>query len=252
MFTDNPAFPVGALVAQEPALARVFDRLGINYACAGHTPLQDACAAAGLDTPTLMRVLIACEMGRPADDHGHWMLTSTGQLLDHLLLEHHGYLKAELPRVEGLLKKLEHSHGREVGALRELAAGFGAFRAAQEAHMAQEETLVFPLLRQAEARPDAETARAVEGHLSALEGEHQAAWAAMERMARLAQGCRFAETPDLWPMTLDALQELRQDVHCHLHEENNILFPKIRQVLACATALPQERRAVPTGAVVGS
>jgi hypothetical protein len=43
----SPSSTVGQLVASKPSLARVFERLGIDYCCGGKRTLAVACAAKG-------------------------------------------------------------------------------------------------------------------------------------------------------------------------------------------------------------
>jgi len=53
--------PVGELVAEQPARARVFERLGLDYCCGGRRPLADACAAKRIDLNTALRDLELCD-----------------------------------------------------------------------------------------------------------------------------------------------------------------------------------------------
>ena len=66
-----------------------------------------------------------------------------------------------------------------------------------------------------------------------LESEHEAAGAHLERLSALTG--HFDATQafcNTHRAALDALRELELDLHEHIHEENNILFPR---ALAAAT-----------------
>ncbi|MDI1319753.1 MAG: DUF542 domain-containing protein, partial [bacterium] len=43
---------IGVLVAARPLLARIFEKLGIDYCCGGKQTLATACARLGLDPAT--------------------------------------------------------------------------------------------------------------------------------------------------------------------------------------------------------
>jgi regulator of cell morphogenesis and NO signaling len=60
-----------------------------------------------------------------------------------------------------------------------------------------------------------------------METEHEAAGAALAQMRALTGG--YAPPADACPTFMalyDALRELEDDLHEHIHLENNILFPR--------------------------
>jgi regulator of cell morphogenesis and NO signaling len=92
-------------------------------------------------------------------------------------------------------------------------------RAELEAHMDEAETGVFPAVR---ARAGFGAATAGE-----LVQEHEATGAALARMRGLTGGYDLAlALCNAHSATLDGGRELEADVHRHVHEENNILFPR--------------------------
>jgi len=226
---------IGELVAEQPALARVFERLGIDYCCGGKRSLGEACAAHGLDAASVARGLAACDGRGGTDDHGNWLLTSTSQLIDHIIAVHHGYLRAELPRLAGLIAKVTQAHGEREPHLAELQRVFAAFRAELDDHMLKEERILFPMIRQLETARGPVTLHCgtVENPIRVMVSEHDNAGAALARMRELTHG--FAVPPEgcnTYRVMLEGLHELEADMHRHVHEENNILFPKAVQAEA--------------------
>jgi regulator of cell morphogenesis and NO signaling len=62
-----------------------------------------------------------------------------------------------------------------------------------------------------------------------MEHEHDEAGAALARLRTLTQG--YTPPEDACPTfraMFDGLAELEADLHLHIHEENNILFPRAR------------------------
>ncbi len=104
---------VGQMVVERPQRSRVFDRLHIDYCCGGKRTLEEACAKRGLDLKAVLAELEAFDAEaetqpdavRPAD------LTMT-ELADDIERTHHAYLREELPRLVGLVKKVSAVHGQ--------------------------------------------------------------------------------------------------------------------------------------------
>ncbi len=114
---DHPArslnlnTPVGQLVAERPARARVFERFGIDYCCGGRQPLAEASAARGLDPELVAAALRESDAEPPAADERNWSQAGLAELADHIEATHHAWLRAELPRLAGLAAKVADVHG---------------------------------------------------------------------------------------------------------------------------------------------
>ena len=87
------------------------------------------------------------------------------------------------------------------------------------AYLAAEEEQLFPLVR-AGGPYDAEQMRE-------LEHDHEWAGSALGRMRELTDGYDLEQAMcNTHRATLDGLRELELDLHQHIHEENNVLFPR--------------------------
>lgn len=88
---------------------------------------------------------------------------------------------------------------------------------------------MFPAIRELEAGAVDKTAAsaALESAFEKLEVEHQKTGAALARFHELTDGYT---TPDWACNTFralyDGLQQIEKDMHQHIHEENNVLFPR--------------------------
>jgi regulator of cell morphogenesis and NO signaling len=129
---------------------------------------------------------------------------------------HHGYLRSELPRLSTLLAKVERAHAQEQPELARVRTVFEQLRAELEPHLAHEEEDLFPALLAGE-RAD----------VTAYEAEHARAGSLLEQLAELTGGYDLGRSLcNTHRAALDALAALQRDVHEHVHEENNILFPR--------------------------
>jgi regulator of cell morphogenesis and NO signaling len=122
---------LGELVNAVPGRARVLERLGLDYCCAGGRSLAEACHAAGLD---LDEAVSALEVDG-ADIVDDWSALGPAALVDHLEAVHHRYLWAELPRLSALADKVADAHGGRYPELVRLRALVHELRADLEPHL---------------------------------------------------------------------------------------------------------------------
>jgi len=134
---------VGEWVLHRPNLARVFEKLGLDYCCGGKKPLSEACQAKDLDPATVLAVLNAedRDAGSAPVDVSAMTLT---ELADHIQGTHHAYLKTELPRLHLLIDKIAAKHSDKNPKLSQMPYVYSAFRSDMEAHMGKEEQSPVP------------------------------------------------------------------------------------------------------------
>lgn len=220
---------VAELVLQRPGRARVFERLEIDYCCGGKVPLADACAARGLDAQTVAVLLEAVESAVPTPEAG-WTRASLVELCDHIVESHHAYLRDELPRLALLVDKVARAHGASDPALRDVSETFHALAAELDGHLEDEEVALFPLIERLEAGGTVDQAE-LRAALAALEREHGEVGAALSRLRALTAGyVAPGGACNSWRAMLDGLKALERDLHEHVHEENNILFPRVAEL----------------------
>lgn len=224
----DPGASLGALVAEQPSRAELFERLRLDYCCTGSQTLAQACRRGGLDPETVCRMLEALE-DSPVDrrhlEASDWRRASIAELCDHIVAAHHDKLRAELPRIEGLLATVVRVHGTGHPNLHDLQRLFATIRHELEPHLESEERALFPACRAAEA----DRAPVAESLLVPHEQEHAATGDALAALRELADDydtatalCRTHRT------LLEALARLELDLHQHIHEENNVLFSRVR------------------------
>ncbi len=236
------------LVVEHPAARPVLERFGIDYCCGGAKPLGDAAREAGVRLEVVLTAVAEAIASAAHERHGEpdWGQLSASDLVHHVERRHHTYMKRALPRLDDLLAKVHRAHADAHETL--LTALWGTFRGLRdeiELHLAKEEQVLFPLVRQLDAcasgegGPVAFHCGTVENPIQQMQVEHENAGSALARMRELTDD--YALPPDACP-AFEALYadllELEQDLHEHIHLENNVLFPKaVEAEKACATAL---------------
>ena len=146
---------------------------------------------------------------------------------------HHAYVKRELPRLAVLAEKVVNRHGATKMELPIIAATLAQLDKELTQHMAKEEAVLFPYIADLEravangaAKPDS-CFGTVANPIAMMTQEHDAAGTLLAEIRRLSH--KFTTPEDACPTFhafYDGLKEFEQDLHQHIHLENNILFPR--------------------------
>ncbi|CAB4872270.1 unannotated protein [freshwater metagenome] len=227
MNTIDMHMTLGALVNEHPEMARVFERLQIDYCCGGGQSLADACVSRGLDLVATSYELAAAVTGGEVND---WISMGAAQLVDHLESTHHRYLWDEMPRLSALVAKIVAVHGERHAELRDVARCYEEVRSDLEPHLLKEERVLFPMIRElaaAELAPSFHCG-SLRNPITMMLREHDTVGDLLARLRRLTNG--YAPPSDgcaSYVACLAGLAELEADTHLHIHKENNVLFPLV-------------------------
>jgi len=231
----TPDSTVGDIVARDYRAAAVFEKHGIDFCCGGAVTLAAACAEQGLDPAALADELEASRSA-PAGgdaDYAAWTLT---RLIDYIKAVHHASVRADAPQTAAYARKIADVHGDRHPELARIVTVFDETTTRLLAHLDDEEQVVFPAIKRAEAAgragsaPSAADAEAVARGVEALVREHEEVGAALHEIRDLAMGYGLpADACATYALTYRRLQAFETDIHKHVHLENNILFPRARE-----------------------
>ena len=223
---------VGDVVASDFRTAAVFQRFGIDFCCGGRRSIADACRGAGVDQEA---ILSALEALRPedasADDVASWPI---GRLVAQILETHHVYIRESIPVISNYLEKLVSVHGAKHPELTRIENAFRQMSRDLAPHLMKEEHVLFPyiaeLLEWAEAkdgRPRSSPFGSVGNPIRMMEREHEEVGSEMRLIRELTGD--FTPPEDgctTYRVAFSELQRFEQDLHRHVHLENNVLFPR--------------------------
>ena len=220
------------IALESPASIRVFEKYGIDYCCGGRMPLTEACAARNIAVDDVIASLEAASL-MPAPVGDDWTKRSLSSLASHIVETHHAYVKRELPRLAELAKKVVNRHGDTKLELPVIQSKLAQLDEELIQHQAKEELVLFPHIAKLERSIAGNGSRpngcfgTVANPIAMMTQEHDAAGALMADIRELSQD--FTPPAGACP-TFRAfyagLQEFEQDLHQHIHLENNILFPR--------------------------
>jgi regulator of cell morphogenesis and NO signaling len=224
----NLSTAVGHWVAMHPATSRVFERLGIDYCCGGNHPLEQACHERQID-PEKVLAQLQSVLDRGESTSANWLEAPLATLCDHIEVTHHAYLKSELPRLTEIVAKVVRVHGADHPELQGVQQALAELRAELEPHMFKEEQILFPAIRWLE-RSSAAPAfpfGTIANPIRMMEHEHDGAGNGLRQIRELTRDFEVPEGAcNTYRAMLDGLHTLEQDMHQHVHKENNILFPR--------------------------
>ena len=210
----NTAQSLGQLAVQIPGATAVFRRLKLDFCCGGQQSLADACAQRGLDASNILSEIEALVPAQVEPD-----TRSPAQLIDHILSRYHEVHRQQLPELIRMARRVEAVHRDHPMVPQGLANHLETMEQELLDHMAKEEQVLFPLLKQG-------------GHpmvihpIGMMRHEHVSHGAQLERLAALAHQHQPPEGAcNTWQALYAGTARLAEDLVDHIHLENNVLFP---------------------------
>jgi regulator of cell morphogenesis and NO signaling len=223
---------VREIALEQPGSIRVFERFGIDYCCGGRKPLSEACAAKEIEVDAVIEALEAAAQ-TPAEVADDWNLKSLTHLCGHIVATHHAYVRRELPRLATLAEKVVKRHGASRPELPIIRATLVRLDEELTQHLAKEEIVLFPHISRLE-RAIADGSEKPKGcfgtvanPIAMMTQEHDGAGMLLEVIRNRSQ--QFTPPEGACPTYhafYDGLREFEQDLHQHIHLENNVLFPR--------------------------
>lgn len=211
--------------------AQIFQAHNIDYCCGGNKAITDACKEKGLNQEVLISQLNNI-VAQTDEDTEYINSLSLAELSDHIVKKHHAYVREQVPFLEKNLEKIARVHGANHPELAEIQRLFHISAGELTMHMQKEELMLFPYIKRLEA------ARKTNSSLPKAPFGSVANPIAMMMADHQNEGDRFAEISKLsnnytlpvdacttYEVTIKELKDFEQDLHRHIHLENNILFP---------------------------
>ena len=224
--TFFPYTTVGEVAAQFPATVKVFQRRKVEFCCGGHQTLAEVCREIG--TPYEILAVELEHAIRQAPVRVTWADRPLSELADHIAETFHGPLLLELPRLRGLIARLQGHGDAHRLLLTVVVQELRRFEAGLLARVTAEKEGLFPLIHRLEADGPSEEDSA---RLDALRRDADIFHLDAARTIRLLRGITSGyEPPSNACRTLRSLyhglKELEQLMQLYVHLETNVLFSR--------------------------
>lgn len=228
----DPMKSVREVAVTLPNATRVFEKTKIDYCCGGDQLLGAACARAGIDMTTLEQMLETTVEAAPTAAVDFRSL-SVAELVQYILDKHHVYTREEMQRLEGLVQKVVNAHGANHSELLSMRDLLEQLISELRGHMFKEEQILFPFLVELEQSVSQQRPApfapfgTVNNPIGMMTTEHDNAGEILRELRKLS--CDYKVPADAcisYRTFYEALEAFEQDLHQHIHLENNILFPQ--------------------------
>jgi regulator of cell morphogenesis and NO signaling len=205
---------VADIAANLPGATQVFRKHKIDFCCGGQVPLAEAVAARGEPLAEIEAELAALETGTTAAPQ------SSEELIEHILERYHATHRAELPELIRLAARVETRHAENAVVPRGIHDALVEAAEALEEHMQKEEQILFPLMR-AGGHP------MIRHPIGRMRDEHDEHGQRLANLQALAHDFELPEEAcSTWRALYAGVRKLIDDVHEHVHLENNVLFAR--------------------------
>jgi regulator of cell morphogenesis and NO signaling len=221
---------VANLVSENIKNAHVFKKHGIDFCCGGGVSISQACSDNGISLEEVLQDLSNVNvLIDKAHDYQSW---TVDYLIMHIENIHHTYVRESVPMLAEYAEKVARVHGHHYTELIEIKDLVEELATDLVNHMLKEEQILFPAIRRIVLNQANETDADLLGFnvsapIDVMKADHDNAGKILKKLAELTQGY---EPPigacNTYRAFYAKLEEFEQDIHLHVHLENNILFPK--------------------------
>ncbi|MGB4205176.1 MAG: iron-sulfur cluster repair di-iron protein [Bacteroidales bacterium] len=222
---------IGELVALDYRTASVFKNNKIDFCCNGNRTIEDACNQKQIEYSTLLQQLDQIVSGNKESgvDYNSWPLDL---LADYIEKKHHRYVDTKIQEIKPYLEKVIKVHSGHHPELIEIGKLFEESADELTKHMKKEELMLFPHIRKmVQAEHSGSKVQApfgtVQNPIKMMMLEHDNEGERFRKISSLSDNYTPpADACNTYRVTYSLLKEFEDDLHLHIHLENNILFPK--------------------------
>lgn len=213
----------------------VLEKYDLDFCCKGKRTLADACTEKGISIEAISEELEkSSEI--PTTKMPFTEMTAE-QLISYILIHHHFYVKQSMPTIIGHLEKVAAKHGDRFPYMAEVLSLFREINDEMTMHMHKEEVILFPRIKEVTAQQEAhQHSNLAPGYIAApiqiMELEHEHAGDILYKIRSLTNNYTPPEGAcTTFQVSLAELKEFEEDLHRHVHLENNLLFPLAEKIL---------------------
>jgi regulator of cell morphogenesis and NO signaling len=237
---------VAELATTLPQSIMVMEKLRIDYCCNGKQTIEQACRSNGITTDELFALINAAP--QPSTSGGTWDHEPMCEIIAFIAGTHHCYTREALVMLSSIAAKVVQVHGANHDELRQIQKLVHEMSDDLLPHMLKEEQVLFPYINAVENasmlgnEPPVPFFGTARNPIRMMMLEHETVGEKMLEIRMLTDN--FTVPPEActsFRTFYDKLEELEQDLHRHIHLENNILFPR-------AVRVEDEVRTTPIGA----
>lgn len=223
---------IGQIVADDYRTAKIFRNFGLDFCCGGKKTLDEACEKKDIDIEEVKKALASVDSkGTDQHNYSNWSLDF---LTDYIVNNHHRFIRDKLPEITFYAKKVAKVHGKRHEELNEILHEFLMIHDELLNHLDKEEQMLFPYIkelveheRNQESPKEKPSFNTAANPIAMMEEEHDEVGQAFAKIEQLSHN--FTPPEDAcatYRVFYQNLEGFQDDLHKHVHLENNVLFPK--------------------------
>lgn len=228
------------IALSNPRARQILEDAGIDYCCGGARALGEACLKANVPEAEILEQLRQ-NSEQVAPSESRWVSMPLAELTKHIRERHHQYVRDSIPRLRALLAKIREKHGSNHRELHEIEKLFADIAREILMHMQKEEQILFPFIDSLERAVNSGEPveppffQSVRNPIHSMMKDHDSAGELMRQIRTMSGGFKApSDACTSYQATYQGLEEFEEDLHLHVHLENNILFPRAVQLESAA------------------
>lgn len=222
---------IGQIVADDFRTAEIFKNAGIDFCCGGNKTIETACSEINASQSDIENKIAELE-NAPLMLGTNFKDWDADFLCDYIVNTHHKLELNWLEQLKSYTQKIADVHGQNHPELIQIA---GLYLQAYEElipHFRKEEDVLFPAIRETVRTKTHRYKPIILGAINQMHVEHETAGGIFDKINKLSNGYKVpADGCNTYIVTYKLLQQLEDDIHIHIHMENNILFEKALELV---------------------
>ncbi|MGC3977026.1 MAG: iron-sulfur cluster repair di-iron protein [Paludibacteraceae bacterium] len=217
---------IGQIVANDFRAAEIFKNAGIDFCCGGNKTIEQACNETNTSQQELYTQLDLLNNTPPiaGTNYKDW---DADFLCDYIVNTHHKIELNWLEQLKHYTQKIAEVHGASHPEVITIANLYQNAYNELIPHFEKEEQVLFPAIRETMKSKTEKFKPIIIGAIRQMSTEHETAGGIFDKISKLSNRYQVpADGCNTYHVTYKLLEQLENDIHIHIHLENNVLFPK--------------------------
>ena len=219
------------IVSKNYHTAVIFKKYKMDFCCGGKKTLQEVCQEKNINENVILDELDDSNfIMNSQDNYSEWDIRF---LIDYIINTQHSYVRKNLPIIKQFLNKTVSKHSTNHPELLKILTYFNQAEQELIPHMQKEEQILFPYIKSlVEKKESSKNIQApifgtVRNPIAMMEKEHEQAGELFRNIRSISNDLLAPSNAcNTYQVTYSMLNEFEENLHFHIHLENNILFPK--------------------------
>lgn len=227
--------PLKSIALSHHEFIPVLEKYSLDFCCKGNKTLKDVCSEKKISIEVILDEFNQCKP--EVKNQMPFMEMTAEQLVSYILIHHHFYVKNSIPTIQHHLQKVVTKHGETFPKMLDILSLFKRVSDELISHMEKEEKILFPAIKQLftnnkNAETEKSVPKSIIDQISELKHEHETAGDLLNTIRTITNNYTAPLSAcTTHRLSLEELKHFEENLHQHVHLENNVLFPKAAQFL---------------------